>query len=323
MTAILKVQKYSEKSFVVRGDTKEIKEKLKELNGKFNPHLQGGAGWIYPMKYLAKITTALYEIRGRGYIVWDGIEPMTQEEELEEGIRLKLVERIKELENELAKERKARLHAEFCAKILEDALEDNVGMCEEENCEKRAVTGIAYPGHSMVFCLEHYEINWAEHPENPDNPENQEGDDTSDEEAEEAEAKEGKPNPKTNIIRCGVCFEEGLECNIGPADNPICGECERELHPERFQSEEEDTSDEEAEGDDYCECCWCGEELTKTEGFMVGDEMVCEECFKKPKAEAEPKTKTCKRCKKDKPLEKFAKKTSPTLFVNCLDCRAK
>ena len=356
MPPTIKVEKYSEKSFVVRGNTKEIKEQLKELNGKFNPNLQGGAGWIYPMKSLTKIKTALSEIRGLGYIVWEGIDPqMTQEDEekyrdfllyqideRDERIEKRdeeiyeLQKKIKELENELDKELKRRIVAETDVEVLKERIS------------------------KILICMDEAE------------------------EAEEAEAEKGKPNPKTNIIRCGVCFEEGLECNIGPADNPICGECERELHPERFQSEAEgddtsdeedyvgmcdeencseratqgiaypghsmvfcdvhyainwtdhpdnpdnpdnqegdDTSDEEDEGDDYCECCWCSKELTKTKGFMVGDEMVCEECFKKPKAEAEPKTKTCKSCKKDKPLEKFAKKTSPTLFLNCSDCRAK
>lgn len=38
---------YSDKSFVVRGDTKDHKDKLAELGGKWNKNLQGGAGWIF------------------------------------------------------------------------------------------------------------------------------------------------------------------------------------------------------------------------------------------------------------------------------------
>ena len=43
----LKIIDYSEKSFVVIGDTKPIKEKLKELGGRFNSRLTCGAGWVF------------------------------------------------------------------------------------------------------------------------------------------------------------------------------------------------------------------------------------------------------------------------------------
>jgi len=42
------IEKYSEKSFVVRGETKEHKEKLSDLGGKWNSRLRDGAGWIFP-----------------------------------------------------------------------------------------------------------------------------------------------------------------------------------------------------------------------------------------------------------------------------------
>lgn len=38
---------YSEKAIAVIGDTKEIKEELKKLGGRFNPRLSCGAGWIF------------------------------------------------------------------------------------------------------------------------------------------------------------------------------------------------------------------------------------------------------------------------------------
>ena len=38
---------YSEKSIAVIGDTKNIKESLKEIGGVFNPRLRCGAGWIF------------------------------------------------------------------------------------------------------------------------------------------------------------------------------------------------------------------------------------------------------------------------------------
>jgi hypothetical protein len=39
---------YSEKAFAIIGETKPIKEQLKQLGGKFNSFLTCGAGWIFP-----------------------------------------------------------------------------------------------------------------------------------------------------------------------------------------------------------------------------------------------------------------------------------
>lgn len=52
---------YSEKAFAVIGDTKPIKDKLKELGGSFNPRLSCGAGWIFSKKRLDEVTKALSE----------------------------------------------------------------------------------------------------------------------------------------------------------------------------------------------------------------------------------------------------------------------
>lgn len=50
---------YSEKAIAIIGDTKPIKDKLKELGGKFNFRLSCGAGWIFPKTKLAIVTAAL------------------------------------------------------------------------------------------------------------------------------------------------------------------------------------------------------------------------------------------------------------------------
>ncbi|MFH6944607.1 LPD29 domain-containing protein [Flavobacterium sp. FlaQc-50] len=50
---------YSEKAIAIIGDTKPIKDKLKELGGKFNFRLSCGAGWIFPKTKLAEIETLL------------------------------------------------------------------------------------------------------------------------------------------------------------------------------------------------------------------------------------------------------------------------
>jgi len=46
----LTLQDYSDKAIVVRGDSKDHKEKMKELGGKYNPNLQDGGGWIFSKK---------------------------------------------------------------------------------------------------------------------------------------------------------------------------------------------------------------------------------------------------------------------------------
>ena len=45
---MLKIDTYSDKSFVIRGEeTKEYKDKLKDLGGKWNSNLKDGGGWIF------------------------------------------------------------------------------------------------------------------------------------------------------------------------------------------------------------------------------------------------------------------------------------
>jgi hypothetical protein len=39
---------YSEKAFCITGQTKPIKEQLKQLGGRFNMYLTCGPGWIFP-----------------------------------------------------------------------------------------------------------------------------------------------------------------------------------------------------------------------------------------------------------------------------------
>lgn len=50
---------YSEKAIAVVGDTKPIKDQLKELGGKFNFRLSCGAGWIFPKSKLSDIQNLL------------------------------------------------------------------------------------------------------------------------------------------------------------------------------------------------------------------------------------------------------------------------
>lgn len=44
----VRIVDYSEKAIAVYGDTRQIKDELKELGGRFNPRLKDGPGWIFP-----------------------------------------------------------------------------------------------------------------------------------------------------------------------------------------------------------------------------------------------------------------------------------
>lgn len=53
---------YTEKSFVLTGEkTKDIKEEIKGLGGKWNGSLKCGKGWIFSMKHEAKVKEFLKE----------------------------------------------------------------------------------------------------------------------------------------------------------------------------------------------------------------------------------------------------------------------
>jgi len=54
----VKIIAYSEKAIAVIGDTKPIKDKLKELGGKFNNRLSCGPGWIFSKRSLPELTAA-------------------------------------------------------------------------------------------------------------------------------------------------------------------------------------------------------------------------------------------------------------------------
>lgn len=67
---MLQIINYSEKAVAVIGDTKEIKEQLKAMGGKFNPRLSCGAGWIFSAKKRAEIEKVLKDAE-------DGTTPET------------------------------------------------------------------------------------------------------------------------------------------------------------------------------------------------------------------------------------------------------
>lgn len=42
------LEPYSDKSFVLRGDTRQYKEDIKRLGGTWGPNLKDGAAWLFP-----------------------------------------------------------------------------------------------------------------------------------------------------------------------------------------------------------------------------------------------------------------------------------
>lgn len=45
------IEKYNEKSFVVRGKTYDYRQIMRDLGGDWNKNLRGGAGWIFATKH--------------------------------------------------------------------------------------------------------------------------------------------------------------------------------------------------------------------------------------------------------------------------------
>lgn len=57
----VRIVEYSDKSIAVYGNTKEIKDQLKAIGGRFNPKLKDGAGWIFPKNKESDVRTLLEE----------------------------------------------------------------------------------------------------------------------------------------------------------------------------------------------------------------------------------------------------------------------
>lgn len=55
----LTVERYSEKSYVVRGNTRDHKDLLKENKLRYNSALNGGPGWIFPSSRLDVVWEAI------------------------------------------------------------------------------------------------------------------------------------------------------------------------------------------------------------------------------------------------------------------------
>jgi hypothetical protein len=87
----IQVIEYSEKSFAVIGKTKDIKEDLARLGGKFNKYLKCGAGWIFSNKNLDAVVSFLGSIQG-GKI--EEVEEVQVEEIKQPETVVKLIEAV-------------------------------------------------------------------------------------------------------------------------------------------------------------------------------------------------------------------------------------
>lgn len=54
---------YSDKAIAIIGNTKEIKDKLKKMGGRFNPRLSCGCGWIFPKSKMNEVSSMLSKQR--------------------------------------------------------------------------------------------------------------------------------------------------------------------------------------------------------------------------------------------------------------------
>ena len=60
---VLDIKDYSEKSFVIYGDTKRFKEELKVLGGRYNSNLNGKSGWVFSIKSKDNINEWLLHLK--------------------------------------------------------------------------------------------------------------------------------------------------------------------------------------------------------------------------------------------------------------------
>ena len=56
----IQIENYSEKAIKIHGDTKPIKDALRDAGAKFNPYLKGGPGWIASAKKRETFEAIIY-----------------------------------------------------------------------------------------------------------------------------------------------------------------------------------------------------------------------------------------------------------------------
>jgi hypothetical protein len=64
----LTIKDYSDKAIAVYGQTKEHKDALKEMGGRFNPRLKDGAGWVFSKSKADAVKAYIASKYGTAYI---------------------------------------------------------------------------------------------------------------------------------------------------------------------------------------------------------------------------------------------------------------
>lgn len=79
------LKNYTDKSFVLYGDTKQHKDKIKELGGKWNANLRDGMkGWVFSMKKKAVVEEFVKSIKEEIFYEADSGDMEVEESEDEE-----------------------------------------------------------------------------------------------------------------------------------------------------------------------------------------------------------------------------------------------
>jgi hypothetical protein len=134
------IEKYSEKSFVVRGETKQHKEKLSDLGGKWNSRLRDGAGWIFPNMFKDNVQNWINNgivIQKKKYNTSYNNETCTTSVTHNVGQILKEVSELKKEVSELKKLIKHLINNEEEIIVSDDDSEEEKEESEEEIIPKK------------------------------------------------------------------------------------------------------------------------------------------------------------------------------------------
>ena len=136
----IRMETYSEKSFCVRGATKPIKEKMKDLGGRWNPNLVGGPGWIFRNTdremvetYLRDLATMVEEDTEPCEIVVTPVVRKRHREEKKHDELRRTKQKISQLENQV--------------RDLEREVDNKPGVC------RNIFEGIAITAGAMVILI--------------------------------------------------------------------------------------------------------------------------------------------------------------------------
>ena len=96
------VEEYTEKSIVVRGNTKKYQESLENLGGKYNSNLKGRPGWVFTNSSRPKLEAFLKTLEDGGDTEEIRVEPTGVYSSAEPNIDV-LLKRIEKLELRIQK----------------------------------------------------------------------------------------------------------------------------------------------------------------------------------------------------------------------------